>query len=210
MQARIEEGSIIGTVAYMSPEQAEGKKVDARSDIFSFGSVLYEMVTGRRAFEGGTKMSILAAILNREPGRPGEAVVVPRDLERIIERCLRKEVARRFQGMADLKVSLEDVQEDAPASGALPASQPFRRWAMVAAVFAGLLLGIGIGWRAGHTSALLPTRGPVLTRLTSDSGLTTDPVLFGRGNCWPTPPIAAERATWTSGCSNWAAERPSA
>ena len=58
---------IVGTVSYMSPEQAEGKKVDARSDIFSFGSVLYEMVTGQKAFEGDSKMSTLAAILKQEP-----------------------------------------------------------------------------------------------------------------------------------------------
>ena len=62
-----DEGVIIGTVAYMSPEQAEGKKVDARSDIFSLGSVLYEMVTGQRAFQGTSKMSTLSAILHQEP-----------------------------------------------------------------------------------------------------------------------------------------------
>lgn len=65
--AATEEGKILGTVAYMSPEQAQGLKVDARSDIFSFGAVLYEMLTGRRAFSGDTKMSTVAAILNREP-----------------------------------------------------------------------------------------------------------------------------------------------
>ena len=87
-----EEGTIVGTVSYMSPEQAEGKKVDARSDIFSFGSVLYEMVTGQKAFQGDSKMSTLAAILNQEPKPISQLVPgIPRDLEKIIKRCLRKE-----------------------------------------------------------------------------------------------------------------------
>jgi serine/threonine protein kinase len=82
-----EEGTIIGTVAYMSPEQAEGGNIDARSDIFSFGSVLYEMVTGRLPFQRETKISTLAAILHEEP-RPIRAIsdVLPPDLEKIIAR----------------------------------------------------------------------------------------------------------------------------
>ena len=83
-----DEGVIIGTVSYMSPEQAEGKKVDARSDIFSLGSVLYEMVTGQRAFQGTSKMSTLSAILHQEP-KPvsGIAPAIPADLEKLINRC---------------------------------------------------------------------------------------------------------------------------
>src|ERR1700758_1383525 len=99
---------IIGTLSYMSPEQAEGKKVDARSDIFSFGSVLYEMTTGQKAFQGDSKMSTVAAILNKDPKRVTElAASIPAELERIITRCLRKDPSRRFQTMADLKVALE-------------------------------------------------------------------------------------------------------
>ena len=87
-----EEGAILGTVAYMSPEQAEARKVDARSDIFSFGSVLYEMVTGRRAFEGTNKISTLGAILHTEPKATSEiSVGVPTELDKIIVRCLRKD-----------------------------------------------------------------------------------------------------------------------
>src|SRR5579864_2154568 len=108
-----EAGTIIGTVAYMSPEQADGRKVDERSDIFSFGAVLYEMITGRRAFAGDSKLSTLAAVLSSDPkplGTPGEGV--PREVERIITRCLRKDPERRWQSMADLKVALEDVLEE--------------------------------------------------------------------------------------------------
>ncbi len=78
-------GRFLGTASYMSPEQAAGKPVDARSDIFSFGSVLYEMVTGQRAFQGDSKMSTLAAVLNQEP-KPASEIsrALPHDLEKII------------------------------------------------------------------------------------------------------------------------------
>src|SRR6186997_1347175 len=102
---RTEEGSILGTVSYMSPEQAEGKKVDGRSDIFSFGALLYEMVTGRRAFQGDTKLSTLTAILREDPKPPSQIVEdLPTEAERIINRCLRKDPGRRWQTMADVRI----------------------------------------------------------------------------------------------------------
>jgi serine/threonine protein kinase len=108
-----EEGSMVGTVAYMSPEQAEGRKVDARSDIFSFGSVLYEMVTGCRPFEGATKMSTISAILQKEPPPPGGlAPNLPAELEKIILRCLRKDRDRRTQHIDDIKLALEELRDD--------------------------------------------------------------------------------------------------
>ncbi len=108
-------GAVIGTAAYMSPEQAEGKPLDARTDIFSFGAVLYEMATGRRAFPGDSPAASMAAILLTDPvpssGAVPSAPLVPVELGRIIARCLRKDPANRFQHMADVKVLLEEFQE---------------------------------------------------------------------------------------------------
>ena len=183
-----EEGTVLGTVAYMSPEQAEARKIDARSDIFSFGSLLYEMVTGRKAFQGETKLSTLSAILRDEPKpatETGEAV--PRDLQKIIARCLRKDPARRFQTMADLKVALEEVKEESE-SGQLPEAVPVpppragsRRIYSAAALL--LVLGAAAWWwksRApgGDRGASI---GLSLRQLTQDTGRTTDPALSPDG-----------------------------
>ena len=180
-----EEGMIIGTVAYMSPEQAEGRKVDARSDIFSFGSVLYEMATGRPAFSGETKMSTLAAILHKEPAPVREAAPdTPRDLEKIITRCLRKDPDRRVQSMADAKVALEELKEDSE-SGKLEAAAPAARsksprLAAVALIALPILLAAaGAAWWLNRSKA--PAPAPALVRLTADSGLTTDPALSPDG-----------------------------
>jgi eukaryotic-like serine/threonine-protein kinase len=122
-QARLSRpGTVAGTPAYMSPEQATGGAVDARSDVFSFGAVLYEMVTGRRPFGGSSSAEMLASLLKEQPKPPSEIVTdVPRDLERIILRCLRKEPARRFQHMTDLTVELQEVKEESDSQASAPA-----------------------------------------------------------------------------------------
>jgi eukaryotic-like serine/threonine-protein kinase len=118
------EGTVLGTTAYMSPEQAEGKPVDARSDIFAFGSLLYKMSTGQRAFRGDTQMSTISAILRDDPKPASELRdEIPAQFARVITRCLRKDPARRFQHMADLKVELEDLKEESD-SGKLGAPVP--------------------------------------------------------------------------------------
>jgi serine/threonine protein kinase len=105
------EGSIIGTVSYMSPEQAEGKRVDARSDIFSFGSVLYEMLTGKRAFEGRSGISTLSSILRDDVRPMAEAApTVPPLLEQIVLRCLPKEPSARWQSMKEIEIALYTLQ----------------------------------------------------------------------------------------------------
>ena len=142
-RAKTEEGVILGTVSYMSPEQAEGKPVDARSDIFSLGAMLYEMITGRKAFQGETKLATLTAILREEPKRASEIVQgLPREVERIISRCLRKEPGRRFQHMDDVKVELQELKEESESGKllAMPAgSQQGRRWPLVWMVSVGII-----------------------------------------------------------------------
>ena len=102
---RTAEGMVIGTAAYMSPEQAEGKPLDARSDIFSFGAVLYELLSGHRAFGGTSTAATLSAVLRDDP-RPFQA---PAGLERIVRRCLQKPREKRFQTMSELRGALEDA-----------------------------------------------------------------------------------------------------
>jgi eukaryotic-like serine/threonine-protein kinase len=127
-QGRTEEGTILGTVSYMSPEQAEGKPIDSRSDIFSLGSVIYEMATGRKAFQAETRLSTLTAILRDEPKRASEIVEsLPREVERIISRCLRKELNRRFQNMHDLKVELEELKEESESGKLLAPARALGR-----------------------------------------------------------------------------------
>jgi serine/threonine-protein kinase len=117
------EGSILGTVSYMSPEQAQGKKVDPRSDIFSFGAVLYEMLTGRRAFEGESSLSTLSAIL-RDDVKPMIEVApdVPPQLEAVILQCLKKNPDERWQTMHDVQNALALLKRESD-SGSLYTSR---------------------------------------------------------------------------------------
>ncbi|HKK21362.1 MAG TPA: serine/threonine-protein kinase, partial [candidate division Zixibacteria bacterium] len=106
------QGTIVGTFQYMSPEQLEGKEADARSDLFSFGVVLYEMATGTRPFEGKSQASLIAAIMKEEP-RPISALqpMSPPALERVVKQCLAKEPDDRWQTAGDLKRALEWTSE---------------------------------------------------------------------------------------------------
>jgi serine/threonine protein kinase/predicted Zn-dependent protease len=114
--ASTETGRVLGTAGYMSPEQVRGLPVDQRSDIFSFGCLLYEMVTAKRAFLGDNVVSTMAAILEKEPSPPREIVRnISPELEWVILKCLQKEPERRFQTAAELRLKLEDGQILAPA-----------------------------------------------------------------------------------------------
>lgn len=147
-------GMVFGTAAYMSPEQAEGKRADTRSDIFSFGALLYQMVTGRRAFPGENVITILAAVMNQEPAPLATLIPnAPRELEWVIARCMKKDPNRRIQHMVDVKIALEEALEriEAPP-GPVPVVRPRRRWvapALAAAVL-GLAGGAWLSLRLSH------------------------------------------------------------
>jgi Tol biopolymer transport system component len=183
-----EEGKIVGTIAYMSPEQAEGEKVDARSDIFSFGSLLYEMVTGRRAFQGESSASTMAAILKDNPKPAGQMVEgLPREVERLINRCLRKDVSQRFQHMDDVKIALEELKEESD-SGALTAAAPApgrrRLSAKLIPIFLFVLgLAAVIWFRLGRSN-----------RVTPEASMTTVPLVTYTSEtrfdiAWTGPPV---------------------
>ncbi len=120
-----EPGMVLGTAKYMSPEQARGIAVDARSDIFSLGAVIYELVTGRAAFEGETASDLIAEILKVEPVPPVDfAPEVPPELERIIGKALRKDRENRYQSVRDLLIDLQDFRKEAEFQAKLQSARP--------------------------------------------------------------------------------------
>jgi Tol biopolymer transport system component/predicted Ser/Thr protein kinase len=135
-------GEILGTLQYMSPEQLQSREVDARSDLFSFGCVLYEMLTGKRAFEGASAASLIAAILEREPA----PLNLPPPLERVIKKSLAKDPEERFQTARDLKTALNWAVEPQPDGIVIQRGSPWWRVAVAAA----LVLGAGAAWAVAH------------------------------------------------------------
>ncbi|MBM3745353.1 MAG: hypothetical protein FJW34_06115 [Acidobacteria bacterium] len=179
-----ERGAVLGTVGYMAPEQAEGKPVDARADIFSFGSLLYEMLTGRRAFQRQSAVATLAAILTEEPpSLPGTNPGIPPELDRIVKRCLRKDPARRFQDMDDVKVALLEMKEELESSaaggvGERRSGRAVPRWLAWASagVFVAALASGAWWWYLRHQSP--PAR---LLPVTSMPGHESQPALSPDG-----------------------------
>jgi Tol biopolymer transport system component/predicted Ser/Thr protein kinase len=164
--AMTQAGMILGTAAYMSPEQARGKAVDRRADIWAFGVILYELLTGAMLFGGGETVSdSLAAVLTREPDFNALPKDTPPRLRRLIERCLRKDPKHRLRDIGDARLLLDEAD---PAAAAVAAPVPTRRWLAPAAGAAALLAGVlGFGWwKAAHRE---PELKPLI-RLNVDLG----------------------------------------
>ncbi|HVE66545.1 MAG TPA: protein kinase [Thermoanaerobaculia bacterium] len=179
-----EAGVVVGTAAYMSPEQAEGREVDSRSDLFSFGALFYEMLTGRKPFTGDSWLAILSGILREDPTPPRDlAPEIPPEVEKAVLRCLRKDPARRFQTMADLKVALQDLESESGAGSAPvfapPRAPSSRRWAWLALVPVIAAAGF-FAWRARRTP---PSTEPLrAAALTTFSGVERYPSLSPDGD----------------------------
>ncbi len=161
-----QEGAILGTFQYMSPEQLEAKEVDARTDVFAFGAVLYEMVTGRKAFTGESQASLISAIMTSEPQAPSTLVpLTPRMLDQVIRKCLEKNPDDRWQSLADVVHLLHWIvarsNEELGASVVVPPRKSWLAWAMAGAFLLTTLV-LGIARLRDEPAAAVTTRFDIL------------------------------------------------
>ncbi len=158
-------GAVLGTVGYMSPEQVRGQRADHRSDIFSFGAVLYEMLSGRQAFRGDSAVETMSAILTEDAPEPSRTTAsIPQTLDRIVRRCLEKNPEERFQSARDLAFALAALSDSLPIETAAPTARPRAgaRWPLV--VGAGVALAVAAAayskWPRGAPSSVRATVTP--------------------------------------------------
>ena len=181
VSAETEPGVVMGTVGYMSPEQVRGSAADHRADIFAFGAIVYEMLTGKRAFQKPTSAETMSAILKEEPSSISQITPnLPPALQRVVHRCLEKNPEQRFQSASDLAFALEALS-DSGGSSALPSlktrTSRIYWWAAPAVVLFICAMGALFYLTRSPKAPIAPT----LTRLTWDSGLTTDPAFSPDG-----------------------------
>ena len=221
------QGRILGTIAYMSPEQAEGKAVDGRSDIFSLGVLLYEMATGERPFKGETSMSTLTAIMRDTPESVTEInPAIPKELGRVIRRALSKDPDRRQQTGKDLRNELDEIRQElesgefsANTAQAAPAATqpPARRfsWVAIAGGLAVAAVGAGLVWSRRGSTGAPPVIGNRPMSVTVDdrsrprTASKTFPACRQTANGLSTPPMSSGRARPTSCCALSVARRRS-
>jgi serine/threonine protein kinase len=193
------EGLIVGTLAYMSPEQAQGKAVDARTDVFSLGVVLYEMLTGRRPFAGETPAELLSSIIKESPAAIGGDV--PRRLSRVVERCLAKNPLERYQSVIDLRHDLAEIREELQEVRAASPGKRSWKWlpAALIAIAAGAALITLVRRLPERAERGLPRfMNPV--QITSATGVEDYPAWSPDGRLSPTPGPPGEKvATAISG-----------
>jgi hypothetical protein len=170
--------AVLGTVGYMSPEQLRGKPVDARSDLFSLGAVMYEMLSGRRAFQGDSSADVMSAILNKEPPElPENTAEFSPALDHMVRRCLEKDPQQRFQSAGDLAFQLQELSGNrttSSASGVMPKPQAIatrRNWLLPVACTAAIVFAALAAWSwvrpHGHRAP------PTFTAITFQQGFVT-------------------------------------
>jgi eukaryotic-like serine/threonine-protein kinase len=222
-----EVGLILGTAAYMAPEQARGKSVDRRADIWAFGAVLYEMLSGRRAFDGQDATEVIAKVITRDPDWTALPETTPPPLRRLLRRCLEKDPARRLHHITDARLELGDASD--PAADVVPASPAVRgRWsagpllavAAMAALFAvaGFLAGRNqagttqdnqpLAWRGerlgGSTVAMAPqlsANGQTLAFQAMVNGVTQVGVMNPQSGNWTV--LTRDRARGPTQVMSW-------
>jgi serine/threonine protein kinase len=170
LASQTEPGVVMGTVGYMSPEQVKGQSADHRSDLFSFGAILYEMLSGKRAFHRDTAVETMSAILKQDPPELTETNrTVPPALERVVRHCMEKNPEERFQSARDVAFNLANLSETSGSSAAVRATKAPRRWPGVYPALAGLLLLLLIAdhWLWPRNQ---PVAAPVFHRLTYELG----------------------------------------
>jgi serine/threonine-protein kinase len=172
-----EAGLLLGTAAYMSPEQARGKPVDKRADVWAFGAVLFEMLAGRKLFEGETITDVLAAVVREEIAWGALPPATPPRVLRLLRRCLERDPKQRLRDIGEARIALAAPEEPAPATAAAPGHLSRRTaTALVAGAGAGALaLGYGLGRRSARSSGSPAGDGPgglSVTRITSSGNVT--------------------------------------
>ena len=161
-------GVVMGTAGYMSPEQVRGKTVDHRTDIFSFGAILYEMLSGKRAFQRSTSAETMTAILHDDPPSISQVVqTAPAGLQRVVHRCLEKNPEQRFQSASDMAFALEalsDSGSSSPVAPTAPGSRSRWIWAAAAGFAVALIAALFLWWRIPPAVPMVES----ITQLTDD------------------------------------------
>jgi eukaryotic-like serine/threonine-protein kinase len=168
-------GGIVGTPAYMSPEQARGQTVDKRTDVWAFGCVLYEMLTGRTAFPGKTISDSIAAILEREPEWNALPADTPPSIRQLLRRCLEKDPNRRLHDVADARIEIDDVRSGAQSEGSAPPAASGSRLAWMAALFLIALVAAAGAWALRPVPAAPEAWLEINTPPTRDDSVSISP-----------------------------------